>query len=364
MTAPRPSSERPIAWWLLACCAPIYAMVILGGVTRLTHSGLSMVEWHPVMGVLPPMSHHAWEAAFKDYQRYPEYQDINKEEGMTLQGFKGIFWLEYFHRLLGRLIGLVFFLPFVYFLIRKRIRRSLLPKLVAMLALGGLQGILGWLMVSSGLVNVPHVSAVRLTAHLGLAILIYGFILWVALGLLLPASDPDPAKVGRVRGYATAVAAGVFVMILSGGLVAGTRAGFAFNTFPLMLGHLVPPGFLMMHPWWHNLFANVATVQFDHRLLALILTLAIPALVWALRRSEVPRRTMRGAWLFLGMLAVQVGLGIATLLLVVPVPLAALHQAGAVMLFTLAIYVARSMYPVAAAETREAAEATAQRAAA
>ena len=364
MTAPRSSSDRPIAYWLLVCAALIYAMVILGGVTRLTHSGLSMVEWHPVMGVLPPMSHHAWEAAFKDYQRYPEYQDINKEEGMTLSGFKGIFWLEYFHRLLGRLIGLVFFLPFVYFLVRKRIRRSLLPKLVAMLALGGLQGLLGWLMVSSGLVNAPHVSAVRLTAHLGLAIAIYAFILWVALGLLLPAGAPDPAKVGRVRRLATAVAALVFVMILSGGLVAGTRAGFAFNTFPLMLGHLVPPGILAMHPWWHNFIANVATVQFDHRLLALVLTLAIPTLVWALRRAEVPRRTLLGAWLFLGMLAVQVGLGIATLLLVVPVPLAALHQAGAVMLFTLAIFVARSLYPVVAAKTAEVAEPKAERAAA
>lgn len=330
-----PNSHRPIAYWLLAVCALVFAMVVLGGVTRLTHSGLSIVEWKPLVGAIPPLTDHDWQELFEKYKLTPEYQKVNAD--MDVAGFKNIFWLEYFHRLLGRSIGLVFLLPFLYFLIRGRIDRSLRPKLITMFVLGGLQGLMGWLMVASGLVDMPRVSAYRLTAHLGLALLIYGYILWVALGLLAPAPAYAAESYAPLRRYGRAVTTLIVITILAGGFVAGTHAGFAFNDWPFMHGKLIPDDLYATRPLWADWFENLATVQFHHRLLAYLLVLALPAWWWMARRHALDRITRLFFHALFAMLALQVTLGITTLMFVVPVPLAAAHQAGALTLFTLAL---------------------------
>ncbi len=340
MTSPAlPSSDKPVAVWLLVCCALIFAMVVLGGVTRLTRSGLSIVEWDPIMGAIPPLTQSQWDETFDKYKQTPEYIKVNR--GMSLDEFKGIFYMEWAHRLLGRLIGVAFLLPFLYFLARRRITRALVPKLATLFVLGGLQGALGWYMVKSGLVDNPHVSAYRLTAHLAFAVIIYAYLFWTALGLLYPpAARPAP---DGLRRFGAAVTALIFLMILSGGFVAGNKAGFAFNTFPLMNGRFMPEGMYAMQPLWSNLFENIATVQFNHRLIAYLLVLVIPLFWWRATREALPARARLGAHLLLGWLAVQVLLGIATLLYIVPVPLAAAHQAGALVLFSLALFLQHAL---------------------
>lgn len=295
-----------------------------------------MVQWDPIMGVIPPLSEAQWEETFAKYRQFPEYQKINR--GMSLEQFKSIFWVEYAHRLLGRSIGVVFLLPFLYFLIRRMLPRTLIPKLITMFVLGGLQGLLGWFMVKSGLVDHPHVSPYRLTAHLAMAVLIYGYILWVALGLLFASAENDVPTNRPVRRLGLAVTVTVCVMIFSGGFVAGTKAGFAFNTFPLMNGRLIPEGVLAMKPVWSNFFENIATVQLDHRLIAYILCLMIPFYWYRVQQADVTTRTRAVAHVLLATLALQISLGIATLLLVVPVILAAAHQAGALLVFSAALF--------------------------
>lgn len=339
------SARRAVALWLLAVCALVFAMVVLGGVTRLTHSGLSMVEWRPILGAIPPLTETQWLETFVKYQQTPEYRTVNA--GMTLAGFKGIFWLEYFHRLLGRLIGLVFLLPFLYFLARKQIDRALLLKLLILFALGAAQGLLGWLMVKSGLVDVPRVSPYRLTAHLGLAVLIYAATLWLALDLLNP-KPPAVACAAPLRRFGIAVTGLIFLMILTGGFVAGTRAGFAFNDWPFMHGRLVPEGLWALEPWWINAFENIAAVQFNHRLLAYLLCLVVPLYWWVARQQKLEPGTRAVFHLLLAMLALQVLLGIATLHYVVPIPLAAAHQAGAMVLFTFALLINQRLRPARA----------------
>ena len=330
------SSDRAIAAWLLACCALVFAMVVVGGVTRLTHSGLSIVEWQPIVGTLPPLDEAQWLATFEKYKLTPEYKLVNS--GMSLDEFKGIFWWEYYHRLLGRLIGFAFLLPFLWFLLRRRIPEGYGLSLAGIFLLGGLQGAMGWYMVKSGLVEDPRVSQFRLTAHLGLAFVIFGAMQWVAMSLLFPGRVGEAGERARsARRWAGWLAVLVFAMVLTGGFVAGIRAGFAYNTFPLMNGSLVPPEIMMIEPWWRNFFWNMATVQFDHRLGAWLLALLVPVLWWKVLRADVPARARVGAHLLLAMLAIQVTLGIATLLLVVPLPLAAAHQAGAVLLFAFAL---------------------------
>ncbi|MEO8991718.1 MAG: COX15/CtaA family protein, partial [Nitrosospira sp.] len=251
--------HKPIAIWLLVCCALVFAMIVVGGVTRLTHSGLSIVEWQPIVGTMPPLNQSDWDELFEKYHQTPQYKKINV--GMSLEEFKGIFWWEYFHRLLGRVIGLAFFVPFVYFLARKAIDRSLGLKLTGIFVLGGLQGAMGWYMVKSGLVDNPHVSQYRLTAHLGLAFAIYAAMFWVALGLLYPVGTSlSSSGLGGLRRFSTALTTLIFIMILSGGFVAGIQAGFAYNTFPLMNGHIIPPEIFMLEPWYRNFFDNMATV--------------------------------------------------------------------------------------------------------
>ena len=339
VTAPRGS--RAVAAWLLVCAALVAAMVVVGGITRLTHSGLSIVEWQPLVGTLPPLADGDWQALFDKYRQTPQYLVVNR--GMSLDEFKGIFWWEYVHRLLGRAIGLAFIVPLAWFWWRGRIDRALGWKLVGVLALGGLQGAMGWYMVASGLVDKPRVSHLRLTAHLGLAFLILGAMLWIAFDLLYP----DRAA-GRTRGlarFAGAIAGLVFLQVLAGGLVAGIRAGKAYNTFPLMNGHLVPPETFLLEPGWLNFFNNMATVQFDHRLLAWLLLVLVCWLWWRVQRSDATARARTGAHLLLGMLIAQFVLGVATLLAAVPVALGAAHQGIATLVFGAALFAAHALRP-------------------
>lgn len=317
-------------------------MVVVGGVTRLTHSGLSITEWDPIVGAVPPLDAADWQKAFTRYQATPEYRDVNR--GMTLDEFKGIFWWEYFHRLLGRAIGVVFLVPYLAFLLARRIPRGYALPLFGIFVLGGLQGALGWFMVKSGLVADPRVSQFRLTAHLGMAFVILAAMLWTALSLLRRDDDAPGVRVPRrARTVARTLAVLVFAQVLLGGLVAGTHAGFAYNTFPSMNGAIVPDEIMMLSPWWKNFFWNLATVQFDHRLLAWVLAVLVPLAWWWLRRLSLPRRArIRADWL-LAAVAIQIALGIATLLLVVPLSLAALHQAGAVIVFILALGLAHAL---------------------
>lgn len=338
-----PAARRQIAIWLLVVCGLIFAMVVLGGVTRLTRSGLSIVEWAPILGILPPLNEAQWLEAFGKYQQFPEYQKINL--GMDLAGFKSIFWFEYFHRLLGRSIGLAFFVPFVYFAARRMLSRHLMPKLIAMFVLGGLQGVLGWYMVKSGLVDRPHVSQYRLTAHLSLAIAIYGYMLWIALDLLLPrqayASDEH---LPLLRRASVALLVLIGIMIVSGGFVAGTKAGFVYNTFPDMNGYWLPPGLYEASPWYHNLFDDLTSVQFNHRVLAyLIIGSVIGFVVWV-RKMQLPAMTMISVYAVVAAMLLQVALGISTLLTHVAVAVGAAHQGGAVVLFTTVVFLVRLFY--------------------
>jgi heme a synthase len=335
-----PSDRRQVARWLLVCCLLLFAMVVVGGITRLTHSGLSMVEWQPVIGTIPPLSDADWQALFRKYQQTPEFRLRNFDMGVD--EFKGIFWWEYFHRLLGRLIGVAFLLPLVYFLWNGKARGPLAWKLIGILSLGALQGAMGWYMVKSGLIDEPRVSHLRLTAHLGLAFLIFAAQFWVALDLLAP--DRLPARASRaLRWFASGLVALVFLMVLSGGLVAGLRAGFAYNTFPLMHGHVIPPELFLIEPWYANFVDNMATVQFDHRLVAWSLLGLIPLLWWGVLRAKVSAAATTAAHLMLAALALQFTLGVATLLLAVPVVLGAAHQAGALVLFASVLALAHAL---------------------
>jgi cytochrome c oxidase assembly protein subunit 15 len=346
-TAPstvRAPATRAVAAWLFACCALVFAMVVVGGVTRLTHSGLSITEWQPIVGTVPPLTDADWASAFERYRATPEYRQVN--HAMTLAEFKGIFWWEYAHRLLGRLIGVAFLVPFAWFAVRRRIPPGYAWPLAGIFVLGGLQGAAGWYMVRSGLVDDPRVSQFRLTLHLVLAFLIFAAMLWTALRLRAPATARDARSpaLRRAARHALVFVALVLLMVASGGLVAGIRAGFAYNTFPLMNGSLVPPEVLMLEPAWRNFFWNMATVQLDHRALAVVLVVAV-AWLW-MRVRAAPDATpaaRRAVHAVAAMLAIQASLGIATVVNVVPLALAALHQAGAVLLFGLALVLAHAL---------------------
>ncbi len=341
MSTAVPDSRRAIAAWLLVCCAVLMALVVLGGVTRLTGSGLSITDWKPVTGALPPFGEQAWQAEFDLYRASPEYQHVNR--GMSLAEFKVIYGFEYAHRLLARLLGLVFAVPLAWFWLRGRIPPALRWPLIGVLALGMLQGYMGWYMVKSGLVDIPRVSPYRLGAHLGLALAIYAAMFWLALRLLRPQVPAVPA--GARSGLRPMLLL-VAVTIMSGAFVAGLKAGFVYNTFPLMAGKLVPDGLLYLEPAWRNWFENPATVQFSHRVLGLS-TALLALLVWlrALRLSI--SGTQRWSFHGLALMALlQAGLGIATLLLYVPISLAAAHQAGAVLLLSVTLLALYEIGPV------------------
>lgn len=329
------ATARPaVAGWLFLCAGLVYLMIVVGGLTRLTESGLSIVEWAPIMGTLPPLSEAEWEKTFAQYKAFPEYQKVNR--GMSLNEFKGIFWLEYLHRLLGRLIGVVFLAPWAWLVARRRLPVGLALRLAAIFALGGLQGVLGWWMVKSGLVDDPRVSPYRLAAHLGLAVLIYALLVWTALRLLAPRQLPATPP-GRLAPAANGLLALVVLTIVSGAFVAGLDAGLTYNTFPLMDGRLVPDGYAMLAPWPRNLTENIAAVQFNHRLLGMTTLVAGVAFAVVLGRRTTDRPLAGLAKGLLALALLQPALGIATLLLVVPVWLASLHQVVALALFTVAL---------------------------
>jgi len=313
-------------------------MVVVGGITRLTLSGLSITEWKPVIGIVPPLSAADWASEFTKYQQIPEYRAVHS--AMSLDEFKSIYYWEYLHRLLGRLIGVVFAVPFTWFLARRRLPRRLTAPLAGILLLGFFQGVLGWYMVESGLADRIEVSQYRLVAHLALALAIYAAIFWTALGIVRGPPLPDlhsGANPGWRRA-AEAVLALVVSTILAGGFVAGTRAGLTYNTFPLMDGRLVPAGYDQLHPFFLNWFENIAAIQFDHRLLAVTTATAIFVLWTAGLRSPLPKSAHIALHVLLAVAALQVALGISTLILVVPIPLAAAHQIGAVLLLTAAVF--------------------------
>ena len=334
--------QRNVAIWLLCINAIIFCMICLGGITRLTGSGLSMVEWAPITGVLPPLNEAQWLAVFELYRASPEYLQVNAS--MDLVGFKSIFWFEYFHRILGRLIGLCFLLPMLYFFVRYPLSGRLRMQLLGLFVLGGAQGVLGWYMVMSGLVDDPRVSQYRLVAHLGLALLIYAAVFWLACGYFVRHLGQRYAPPVKLRRSSLMLVGLMSLTILAGGFVAGTHAGYAFNTFPLMNGSLLPEGYGALSPVWKNLFENVAAVQFNHRLLA-SLTLLLAAVVCLQAYRAVLLPIAKGlAGIMLLLVSLQYSLGIATLLHHVPVTLGAMHQALAVLVLTSGLLLLRVLY--------------------
>ncbi len=330
---PRQLAARPwVRGWLLVVVLSVFAIVIVGGATRLTESGLSITEWQPVTGALPPMTEEAWQEAFDKYRQIPQYQRVNR--GMSLEEFKTIFWWEWAHRLVGRMIGVIFLVPFLVFLLTGRLERTIVPWLLGAFLLGGLQGALGWYMVASGLIERTTVSQYRLAAHLTLAVAIFSYLLWLADGLKQRAAETT-ASIG-IRVGAILLLGLVFLQFVLGALVAGLRAGLAYRTWPLMDGKLIPDGLMMMDPWWINLFENITTVQFDHRMVGyLVVAATILHALDAHRRMPGGAAARRATWIAIVALA-QVGLGVATLLTGVHIHVALTHQAVAMLLLALA----------------------------
>ena len=329
MSLPNTKDSRNLIIWLASVCMVIYLMIIVGGVTRLTQSGLSMVDWRPIMGVVPPLSAEEWQSTFEAYRQYPEYQKINK--GMSVEEFKGIFYWEYGHRVLGRVIGLVYFIPFVIFLALGRIEARWKPQLWIAFVLGGLQGLMGWYMVKSGLVDVPHVSHFRLAAHLLLAILILAFLFWLILDLLGVKRIQVSGKVHKASVFILLLLA---LQLLLGAFTAGLDAGHGFNTYPLMHGQWLADAAVMMEPLWRNFIENGVMIQFMHRWLGAFLLIGVIGLAFATIRNGL----LLPAMVLVGITAAQFGLGVATLMMRVPVVLGSLHQMVACLMVLVLVY--------------------------
>src|SRR6201994_4693725 len=328
------SGERAVRWWLIAVAALIAIMVLVGGATRLTESGLSITEWKPVTGALPPLNQDQWTQAFEGYKAIPQYRELNA--GMTLSQFKSIFWWEWSHRLLGRVIGMAYLLPFLWFMWRGYLSGELKRRLWGIFALGGLQGVVGWWMVASGLSERVEVSHYRLATHLVLALLIFAAIVWTLRRL----ADRPPAAANRRLKTTSAVLLGpTFVQLYLGALVAGLRAGRVYNTWPDIDGGFIPSAARLFfdQPWWSNLFDNTLTVQFEHRMVAY--TLFVLAILHAIDaiRSRADAAVIRGAAWLVAVITLQATLGILTLLNQAPIDLALTHQAVAIVVLTLAV---------------------------
>lgn len=333
-----PAARRSIMgrwFWLIA--ALTLAVLIVGGVTRLTHSGLSMVEWDPIMGAIPPMTETQWQNAFEQYQQYPEYQKLR--QGMTLHDFKFIFFWEYLHRLFARLIGLIFLVPFLFFLAKRWMNGPLATRSIALFALGGMQGVMGWLMVASGLIDRPSVSHYRLAAHLSLAFLIFGYAVWLARDMRVAgiasrsrSRSADRGSVRFIERTITSLGVLLGLQIIWGAFVAGLKAGFLANTFPLMGGRLIPATLLDLQPALANFVENPAAVQWTHRVLGTLLAMAA-LLAFVRLRARADRTSLRYAGAFLALIAIQYLLGVLTLIHAVPVALGVTHQAMAMIIF-------------------------------
>ena len=323
------TSSPLIRHWIMLCAVLVLLMVIIGGLTRLTESGLSIVEWKLVTGIFPPVTEAGWEAELQEYRSSPQYQQINK--GMSIAEFKSIYWLEYLHRLLGRVVGIAFIIPLIFFAATKRITRCNLFRMIAITALVGLQGFIGWYMVSSGLNNVPSVSPYRLALHLGGATIIFGLLvkMWYRLGSYV------------ARDYASKlpliILGVIFLQILLGALVAGLDAGLTYNTFPLMDGDIVPSGLFLLEPLHLNFFENVTMVQFQHRSFAYVVVALVTFQHIRLLRHSTNRAAIRASWQLTGLTYLQAIVGIATLMYVVPISLASIHQTIAILLIGLCV---------------------------
>jgi len=325
---------RPLRIWLMCIALLVVATILVGGATRLTDSGLSITEWQPIIGAIPPLSETDWQEAFEAYKKIPEYTQVNR--GMSLGAFKAIYWWEWGHRFLGRFIGLAFFLPFLCFWLAGSISRPLSLRLLGLFVLGGLQGALGWYMVKSGLVDRIDVSQYRLTAHFGVAILILGCTLWLFLGLGAGHGKRTGSTAPMI--VAGLVLALVTLQLLAGALVAGIDGGFGFNTWPQINGAFIPSGLGAASPWYMNFFENPLTVQFDHRMLGyLVVAATIGQAVW-LAKTPGGQSLVGSAATLAVLLVLQATLGVWTLLLAVPLTLGLAHQAGAVLVFIVALY--------------------------
>lgn len=327
----RTQARRAIGLWLLAMTLMVVIMVLVGGITRLTDSGLSIMEWKPILGVLPPLSTAEWERVFGLYREIAQYKHVNA--GMDLAGFKSIFWWEYIHRLWGRILAIAFAAPLLWFWFRGHLARADLRPLLGLFLLGGLQGAAGWFMVASGFQDRVEVSQYRLLVHLMLAVAIFALMLWYALDYLdrtpLAGSRQDAGALHRHACWMNGIIA---FEIALGALVAGTDAGLVYNDFPMMNGHWLSPDLFHLSPWWINFTENVATIQFQHRLGSGIVAIAVISFLIRLRRHDVDPALRRRAIALPCALAAQAFLGIATLMLAVPLSLAVLHQLGALVL--------------------------------
>lgn len=327
------SANKAVSAWLIIVCVTIFLMIVVGGVTRLTHSGLSMVDWKPIMGLVPPIGDSEWQATFDAYKQFPEYRLVNK--GMELQEFKSIFYWEYGHRVLGRGIGIIFFVPMILLWWMGKIDKRLMPKLIVGLVLGGLQGLMGWYMVMSGLVDIPRVSHYRLAAHLCLALVILGYLFWIILDLHNTRRFQVPQL---IRSLSLVVLCLVSVQIVYGAFTAGLRAGLGYNTFPLMDGKLIAEAALMMSPKWLNFFENGAMIQFIHRWVGTLLLVFVAGLVGLSIQRGLPRPIVRSTVMLAIIILMQYLLGIFTLINTVPVFLASTHQAVACLVLLCTVY--------------------------
>lgn len=345
------AKNKVVYYWLISVCVCIAAMLVLGGLTRLTDSGLSIMKWEPLSGAIPPLSESSWLGYFNEYRKIGEYRLQNN--GMTLEEFKGIFWLEYFHRLMGRITGLIFFLPMAYFLWKKRLKQQTIVNVMIISGVAAFQGFAGWYMVSSGFSEQTDVSQYRLAIHLCLAFVLYGMIYWTALDSWYRTEDkPDTAAYGYLKILSAKLTLVVFFMVFLGALMAGTDAGFTYNTFPLMDGKLIPDGLYMMKPWYLNHFENITMIQFQHRLCAILLFIFTVGLIFYIpkRRADLKKLVL----LFSFFLIIQVSLGILTLygfknfeayteqfaykrVTMTPIIIAAAHQLNALFLFTISL---------------------------
>lgn len=324
--------HKGITVWLLFSAFLVLFMIVIGGITRLTDSGLSIVEWNPIAGILPPLTLDDWETLFVQYKTSPEFLKLHPH--MNLDEFKSIFWWEYIHRILGRIIGIVFLLPFLFFVLKRKISKALLPHLLILFLLGAAQGYMGWYMVKSGLIDDPYVSPIRLMLHLGLALFIYAYMITLALKLNIKNKDIQEEQGKKARKRAHVALALTGITILSGALVAGLDAGLIYNTFPLMNGMIIPHEYAEMTPFYLNFFHNPACAQFNHRILAL-LTFGYIWFFWLSCLGDIfCKRLKIMLHLILLCANIQIILGIFTLIFAVPVTLGVLHQLNAIVLFT------------------------------
>jgi cytochrome c oxidase assembly protein subunit 15 len=327
------SSFRPVFIWLLTGCFLIYLMVVIGGITRLTGSGLSITQWKIVTGTLPPFSEASWQKEFDSYKQTPQYKLINSD--FTLSDFKGIFWWEYIHRLIGRIIGVVFLIPFIWFWVKKKFPHDFLKKAAVLFALGGFQGFLGWFMVKSGLSENIYVSHYRLATHLISAFTVFGFTFWYALDLAFPSTplSREGGKKGEIKDLSILLFATVILQIIYGAFVAGLKAGYGYPTWPKMGDQWIPEEIVSMEPLWKNFLEGHAGVQFIHRYLAYVVVFIVGIIFFRARKIQLTSSQRKIIHLLVAIVLTQFTLGIITLLYGVPIVIAALHQTGAFFLF-------------------------------